>query len=74
MSSNPVDYCPICGEKLPQPVSAHHCDPEKLRYIDAARKRDHDQSRRPTEDQRLSLGFELLDDDYGIDTPPRFDG
>lgn len=72
-----LNNCPICGvfvcpgyqtrTHIPDDVNRHECDPEFIkrsnRTRDAVMDRDYDQHDRRSFGQRLSEGFEMLDEE-----------
>jgi hypothetical protein len=54
-----LEHCVVCGEPLETDESNHHCDPKKLREVNATR-RAAELNRGPTEAERIERGFEIL--------------
>lgn len=63
--NDPNSFCPICGGKY---NGKHKCPQATLDAIDRMRSSDYDhrESKKPYS-QRLSAGFEMLDDDAAFD-------
>lgn len=54
-----LEHCVVCGEPLEADESDHHCDPAKLREVNATR-RAAELIAPPTEAERMERGFQIL--------------